>query len=37
MDWITDYQSKFKSAEEAVAVVKDGDQVAYSEFAMASL
>ena len=37
MDWITDYKSKFKSAEEAVSVVKDGDTVAYSEFAMASM
>ncbi len=37
MDWMTDYKAKFKSADEAVTVVKDGDTVAYSEFAMASL
>ena len=37
MDWKTDYESKFKPVDEAVAVVKDGDQVAYSEFAMASM
>ena len=37
MNWREDYESKFKSAEEAVAVVKDGDQVAYGEFAMASM
>ena len=36
MNWKEDYESKFKSADEAVAVVKDGDHVAYGEFAMAS-
>ena len=37
MSWKEDYQSKFKSAEEAVSVVKDGDSVAYGEFVMASM
>lgn len=37
MNWKQDYEAKFKSAEEAVAVVKDGDQVVYGEFAMASM
>ena len=37
MNWREDYESKFKSAEEAVAVVRDGDQVVYGEFAMASM
>lgn len=37
MDWIQDYESKFKSADEAVKVIKSGDQIAYSEFAMASV
>ena len=37
MNWKQDYETKFKSAEEAVAVVKDGDQVVYGEFAMASM
>lgn len=37
MNWKEEYQSKFKSAEEAVRVVKDGDHVAYGEFAMASM
>ena len=36
MNWQTDYYSKFKSAEEAVKVVKSGDTVVYSEFVMAS-
>ena len=36
MNWKEDYESKFKSVEEAVSVVKDGDHVAYGEFAMAS-
>ena len=37
MSWKEDYQSKFKSAEEAVSVVKNGDSVAYGEFVMASM
>lgn len=37
MSWKEDYQSRFKSAEEAVSVVKDGDSVAYGEFVMASM
>lgn len=37
VNWKQDYEAKFKSAEEAVAVVKDGDQVVYGEFAMASM
>lgn len=37
MNWKTDYEAKFKTAEEAVAVVKDGDQVVYGEFVMASM
>ena len=37
LNWREDYESKFKSAEEAVAVVRDGDQVVYGEFAMASM
>ena len=35
MNWKQDYEAKFKSAEDAVSVVKDGDRVAYGEFAMA--
>ena len=37
MNWKTSYESKFKPAEEAVRAVKDGDHVAYGEFAMASM
>ena len=37
MNWKQDYEAKFKSAEEAVSVVRDGDQVVYGEFAMASM
>ncbi|MBQ3211267.1 MAG: butyryl-CoA:acetate CoA-transferase [Oscillospiraceae bacterium] len=36
MNWQTDYFSKFKSAEEAVKVVKSGDTVVYGEFVMVS-
>ena len=37
MNWKEEYESKFKSAGEAVSVVKDGDSVAYGEFVMASM
>ena len=37
MNWRELYESRFKTAEEAVKVVKDGDHVAYGEFAMASM
>ena len=37
MNWKEEYKAKLKTAEEAVSVVKDGDQVAYGEFAMASM
>ena len=37
MNWKEEYESKFKSAGEAVSVVKDGDSVAYGEFVMASI
>lgn len=37
MNWQTDYYSKFKTAEEAVKVVKSGDTVVYGEFVMASM
>ncbi len=37
MNWKQDYEAKFKSAEEAVSIVRDGDQVVYGEFAMASM
>ena len=37
MNWQTDYYSKFKSAEEAVSIVKSGDTVVYGEFMMASM
>ena len=37
MNWRELYESRFRSAEEAVGIVKDGDHVAYSEFAMASM
>ena len=37
LNWKEDYEAKFKSAEEAVSVVRDGDQVVYGEFAMASM
>ena len=37
MDWQKDYYSKFKSADEAVKVVKSGDTVVYGEFVMASM
>ncbi len=37
MNWKQDYEAKFKSAQEAVSVVKDGDQVVYGEFSMASM
>ena len=37
LNWKEDYAAKFKSAEEAVSVVRDGDQVVYGEFAMASM
>ena len=37
MDWKEAYRAKFKSAEEAVLAVRDGDHVAYGEFAMASM
>jgi len=36
MSYIQEYQSKIRSADEAVKVVKSGDVVHYSEFAMAS-
>jgi len=36
MNWQNDYFSKFKSAEEAVKVVKSGDTVVYGEFVMVS-
>lgn len=36
MNWQSDYYSKFKSAEEAVKIVKSGDTVVYGEFVMAS-
>ena len=36
LNWKEDYEAKFKSVGEAVSVVKDGDHVAYGEFAMAS-
>ena len=36
MNWETDYHSKFKTADEAVKVVKSGDTVVYGEFVMAS-
>ena len=35
MNWKESYESKFKSAEEAVRALKDGDRVAYGEFVMA--
>ena len=37
MNWRESYEAKLKTAEEAVSVVKDGDHVAYGEFAMASM
>ncbi len=37
MNWKQDYEAKFRSPEEAVSVVRDGDQVVYGEFAMASM
>ncbi len=36
MNWQTDYYSKFKTAEEAVKIVKSGDTVVYGEFVMVS-
>ena len=36
MSWREAYEAKFKSAEEAISIVKDGDCVVYGEFAMAS-
>lgn len=35
LNWRDSYKSKFKTAEDAVRIIKDGDQVAYGEFAMA--
>lgn len=37
MNWREEYEAKCKTAEEAVSAVKDGDHVAYGEFAMASM
>ena len=37
MSWRESYESKFKTVEEAMQVVRDGDHVAYGEFAMASM
>lgn len=37
MNWQTDYYSKFKTADEAVKVVKSGDTVVYGEFVMCSM
>jgi len=36
MSYIQEYQSKLRSADDAVKIVKSGDVVHYSEFAMAS-
>lgn len=36
MNWEKEYYSKFKTAREAVKIVKSGDMVAYGEFAMLS-
>lgn len=37
MNWEKEYHSKFKTAQEAVRVVKSGDTVVYGEFVMASM
>lgn len=37
MSWRESYEAKFKTAEEAMQVIRDGDHVAYGEFAMASM